>query len=406
VTIGKNRIYLRYFITKDNKPLSLNISCDLSLPSEDVKKLNDGSYGGMVQKQCNQIKAEYTNYVERLYRKNNEENYPTPEEITDYIQVTEKKVIMGIQVQQYLDDLPVADSTKKIYTYVLYKFKDYFESDIRNQTIIGVVDKKTLKSFIWYLKNREMFKKIEAEEEDFENMKNFSPLTLYNYEAIVLKFLNFLAEKFDVTPIKLSLHQPKYSNKYHLTEKDVDRLLKFKPQTDKEQELMDIIILNKNIGLRINEILSIQKDNCTILPDCIEVRFIESKKTKERTILVIKSEGIEVLKKHLQYPSLWMHYSNYNLFNRDLKKIAAEVFGEETTKVYKINTKKSDYIEVKKAEAISSHAFRRFAISRNIATYGIDVARSYSGHADYQVITRNYAEFLKTEDLKKLLLKK
>jgi len=405
VTIGKNRIYLRYFVTKANKPLALNISCDLTLPSADVRKLNEGTFGGAIQKLCNQLKAEYSGYIETLYRRNNEESYPTPDEIRDYLEVTQKKIIIGMQVQIYLDELKVANSTKKIYEYVLYKFKEYFESDIRNQTIVGIVHKRTPANFIWWLKNIEMFKKIEAQQEDFESIKNFSPLTLYNYQAIVLKFLNFLADKFDVPPIVLSLHQPKYSSKYHLSTEDLERLLKYKPQTIKEKQVQDIIAFNKGIGLRINEILGIQKDNITILPDCIEVRFIESKKSKERTIIVVDKDSIEVLKNHLQQENLW-YTQNYNCFNRDLKMLAKEVFKNETTKVYKIDTKKSDYVEVLKADAISSHALRRYAISRNIANYGIDVARSYSGHTDYQMITRHYAEFMKTEDLKKKLLKK
>jgi integrase len=405
VTIGKNRIYLRYFVTQDKKPLALNISCDLSLPSADVKKLNDNSYGGAIQKLCNQLKAEYINYIEHLYRKNNEESYPTPDEIRNYLDVTQKQIIMGVQVQIYLDNLKVADSTKKIYEYVLYKFKEYFESDIKNQTIVGIVHKKTPSNFIWWLKNRELFKKIEAQQENFEDIKNFSPLTLYNYEAIVLKFINYLADSYDITPITLSLHQPKYSNKWHIIENDVNRLLKYKPKTDRENEILDIIKLNIGIGLRINEILNIQKENCTVLKDCIEVRFAETKKNKERTIIVVQPVAIEVLKRHLSNKTLWT-YQNYNIFNRDLKKIAKEVFKEETTKIYKIDTKNSGYVEVLKWQAISSHCFRRYAISRNIVNYGIDVARSYSGHTDYQMITRHYAEFMNKEDLKKKLLKK
>ena len=81
------------------------------------------------------------------------------------------------------------------------------------------------------------------------------------------------------------------------------------------------------------------------------------------------------------------------------------MFKDATVKIYKITTAYTKYLDVKKCDAISSHAFRRFAIERNISKYGIDVARSFSGHSDYQVITKHYAQFMNKEDLKEKLLK-
>jgi integrase len=200
------------------------------------------------------------------------------------------------------------------------------------------------------------------------------------------------------------MKQPKYSSKYHLTEDDMQKLLLYQPKNQTEAEVMDILTLNKDIGLRISEILNIQKENITVLPDCAEIRFIESKKSKERTIIVVEPSGIDVIIKHLEFDKLWK-IKTYDKFDYAIKKIAKKVFGEETIKIYKIDTANSDYVEVKKCDAISSHAIRRFAIEHNIVRYGIDVARSYSGHSDYQVITRHYAEFINKKDLKELLLK-
>ena len=60
---------------------------------------------------------------------------------------------------------------------------------------------------------------------------------------------------------------------------------------------------------------------------------------------------------------------------------------------------------VNKWKAITSHAFRRYAIERNIVDYGIDVARSLSGHADTAIMFKHYAGFMDGKDLKKKLLK-
>ena len=104
-------------------------------------------------------------------------------------------------------------------------------------------------------------------------------------------------------------------------------------------------------------------------------------------------------------PELWK-VKNHVGFYYILKRIAKAVFGKGTIKIHKVDTEINDYVEVLKCKAISSHAFRRFAIEKNIATFGIYVARSYSGHSDYQIMVRHYADFMKKEDLKKLLLKK
>ena len=148
------------------------------------------------------------------------------------------------------------------------------------------------------------------------------------------------------------------------------------------------ILLISLIGLRINEVLNIQRENITVLPDSIEIRFIEGKRSRERTIVVVDKEAMELIKKRLSNNvNLW-HFTTYDNFNLLLKKIAKRVFKEETVKLYKINSAKDGYVDVKKCDAISSHAIRRYAIQRNIVKYGIDAARALSGHSDYQTITR------------------
>lgn len=405
VSLGKfNRIYLRYFVTKQGKPLTMNISCDLSLTNKELKLLNSGEFGGMVQKSCNQIKAKYTQIVEMLNHQN--DDYPTPEQIKHYYNVTEKQVQLSYLINKYLMHLHVKPSTRKNYGYCLGQFQKHYESNLKTfPSLQTMVTKNTLNNFEGMLIARKYIDQQTYETDEDNPTIKFAPVSMYNYKGIVLKFLNYVAELYDLKPIEMVLHQPQHSQKWHIGIEDIERLLKYIPIDKFEADIIDIIRFNKDIGLRMSEVLQIQKENIKILSDCIEIRFIESKKNRERTIIVINSEGIEVIKKHLLYDKLW-HIKNYQMFDYYIKKIAVEVFKEETTKIYKIDTDKADYVLIKKSLAISSHAFRRFAISQNIVNFGIDVARSYSGHSDYQMIVRHYTGFLQKEDLKKLLLKK
>ena len=231
--------------------------------------------------------------------------------------------------------------------------------------------------------------------------KRVSPISVHNYKHVVKKFLNFCAGYYNLPEIEYTLHIPEQSSKWHITSEDVDRLLKHKPTSIPQQHVLDIIKLNKHIGMRITDILNIHKENISFDNDCAYIRFIEHKRKKERTVVVIDKDAIDVLKHYNGWQLV-----NYTRFNDVLKAIAKQVFKEETVNIYKINNVDNDYKVVKKSDAISSHAFRRFAIQQNLIHYGIDVARSLSGHTNYQTITRHYAEFINKEDLKKKLLKK
>jgi integrase len=402
---ASKQIYLRYFITDQGKSKTLNINCNLALTSDQLALLNNGTLGGMIQKSCNQLKEKYQNIINVLYSRN-DDSYPLPNQIEEHFNVTEKSVEIDYLINKYLLTLNCKAVTKRTYGYVLGQFKQCFDFTLHNQSIKQIISKNTINNFEGWLINMKYINQQDYENnlEDVETIK-YSPISLHNDKHIVLKFLNYVAELYDIKPINMVMKQPHHSAKYHLSEEDMQKLLQYKPKNVYEADVIDILKLNKNIGLRISEILNIQKDNINILVDCIEIRFIESKKSKERTIIVIAPEGIEVIKKHILLEKLWI-FKTYNLFDNVLKRIAKNVFGEETVKVYKINTAKSDYVDVFKSDAISSHAIRRYAIEHNIVQFGIDVARSYSGHTDYQVITRHYARFMDKKDLKEKLLKK
>lgn len=172
--------------------------------------------------------------------------------------------------------------------------------------------------------------------------------------------------------------------------------------------MLDIIRINQYIGLRISEILGLLKDNVVSQSDgTVEIKFNEFKKKKERTIIIVNQDAINIINEHLHADKSEKLFgiNNYHTFTQALKKIAKDVFKEETIKLYTVNTSINDYQTVKKCDAISSHAFRRFAIQQNIVKYGIDVARTFSGHTDYQTITKHYADYINKKDLKGKLLK-
>jgi integrase len=248
-------------------------------------------------------------------------------------------------------------------------------------------------------------------QQDYDNIEDkptvkYAPITLHNNQGILLKFLNFCADLYDVKPIEMTLKTPQYGSKYFLSAIDIQKILEYQPENQIEADVLDICIFNKDVGLRISEVLGIQKENIICNSDCIEIRFLETKKNKntERSIIIVEPEGINVIKKHMLNAELWC-FRKYSTFDKHIKLIAAKVFKDETIKVFKVDTENSEYQTIKKSKLISSHAIRRLAIETNIVRYGIDVARSFSGHRDFQMITRHYSRFMQAQDLKNKLLK-
>jgi len=123
---------------------------------------------------------------------------------------------------------------------------------------------------------------------------------------------------------------------------------------------------------------------------------------------VVDPEAIKIIRKYVDRSPgkyLWS-FQHHNWFNVVLRDIAKDVFKEETVKVYKNRLTGMEYVDVLKSNAISSHAFRRFAIERNIAKFGADAARTLSGHANTAIIYKHYAGYLTENDLKNKLMGK
>jgi integrase len=191
----------------------------------------------------------------------------------------------------------------------------------------------------------------------------------------------------------------------------VQRILDFKPQSLPQKEVLDIIRINKYVGLRISEILTIDKRNVRINGVC-EIDFKEHKKDRPRTVVIVDKPAVKIIVDHIKHyyntknPNLLFHFNDRSPFNKMLQVICKEVFKEEKVLVYKQTEYLNDYTEYLKYKAISSHAFRRYAIERNVNEYGIETARTLSGHSDYATIIKHYSDFLNANDLKKKLLKK
>lgn len=398
VALGKDKkTYLRYYCTVNGKGESYNMPCDIFLSTDQLEELNEGTLGGMIQKKLYNLRDEKQQAIRKFAVANN--TYPTAEQFRTYDKSVFSKFNIDYHINQYMkyitDVKQVKPSTKRVYSYALKKFKDYYVGNLLNYSIEEILNKNTIITYGVVLKDRAKLLS-----------KNVTTTHIHNYQAIVIRFLNYVAEQLNLPKIEFFLELPEYSQKWHINESDVIRLLEYEPQTKTEPIIQDIIRINSLIGLRIGEILTIEKDNITIADDCIYIRFAEHKNDKERTVVVVDADAINIIKKYVNESGnnyLWS-FHHHNWFNVVLRDIAKKVFKEEIVKIYKNQLTGMGYVKVLKYKAISSHSFRRFAIERNIVKYGIDVARQFSGHSDTAIIFKHYAGWMKGEDLKNKLL--
>ena len=396
VALGKDKkTYLRYYCTVNGKGESYNIPCDVVLSPEQLKELNEGTLGGMIQKQLYELRDEKRQAIRKFNVANN--TYPNAEQLRIYDKSVFSTFNIDYHINQYMKQLEIKPSSKRVYGYALKRFKDYYKKNLLSSTIEEILNKNTVVKYGFIFKEFAKFKD-----------KNITTTHIHNYQAIVIRFLNYVAEQMNLPKIEFFLQLPAYSSKWHIDETDVKRILDYEPQTKTELIVQDIIRINSLIGLRIGEILTIEKGNVRIADDSVYIRFAEHKKDKERTVVIVDQEARSIIKKYLNGSEdkyIWS-FQHHNWFNVVLRNIAKDVFKEETVKIYKNRLTGMEYVNVLKSNAISSHAFRRFAIERNIVKYGIDVARTFSGHKDTAIMYKHYADFMNSEDLKSKLLKK
>jgi len=397
VALGKDKkTYLRYYCTVNGKGESYNIPCDINLPPDQLAALNDGTLDNLVQKQLFNLRDEKRQAIRKFSVANN--TYPTAEQLKIYDKSVFSTFNIEFYINQYMKQLTnVKPASKRVYSYALKRFKDYYIKNLLSHSIEEIVNKETITKYGFILKEHAKLYK-----------KNITSTHIHNYQVIAIRFLNYVAGSLNLQKIEFFLKLPAYSSKWHIDEKDVQRLLKYKPKTKTEPIVQDIIRINSLIGLRIGELLTIEKSNIKIDADAVFIRFAEHKKDKERTVVIVDTQATGIIKKYVNRGDgnyLWS-FQKHNWFNVVLRNIAKEVFKKETTKVYKNRLTGMEYVELLKSNAISSHSFRRFAIERNIVKYGIDVARTFSGHSDTAIMHKHYAGWMNENDLKNKLLGK
>jgi integrase len=415
LNVGKDKkVALRYFCTCDGIGKTADFSCNIILSREDVVKLNQENLDGLVQKECYKIKQRIINSIDYLSHKNNL-NYPTPDELKHFVNVTSEGITLDYCIREYLKTLRNRkDSTKNTYGYALQHFKRYVENNLKGYRLQDLINRNVVNGFgdyyVDYIKN--------------VKEKDCSKISTFNYQNIAFMFLNYVAEILTANRIEEYLKRPEQGAKYNITESDVEQIINYNAKSLPQKEVQAIIKINIGIGLRIGEIMTIHKDNVNIfdnveVADAVEtikkvctIRLAGHKKTKERTVVNVDPEAINIIQDHLvnnynkKFNHYLFHFNNRSTFNQALKKMCEKVFKEETVLVYKNTESINDYQKYFKHQVISSHAFRRFAMQRNTYNFGIEVARTQSGHSDYRTITKHYSNWLNADDLENILLKK
>lgn len=398
-----NKIYLRYFATiEKGQGKTYDKPIDTKLSKDDLLLLNSNNLGGMVQKECNRVKEQMVNDIEMFNAKTN--TYPTPDQLRTYNNAIYSVFDIDYNINQFYKSLTIKPSSKITYGYTLRQFRKYFVMNLLKYTVGEMISQTVIQDFgKWLVTRRKAIDSIIK--------KDISKISVYNQQMILFKFLNFVAKEFNLSKIDDFLSRPQSGHKYHISEEDVQRILDFKPQSLPQKEVLDIIRINRYVGLRIGEILTIDKRNVKINGEC-EIEFKEHKKERTRTVVIVDKPAVKIIKDHMvnsyntKNPNLLFHFNDRSPFNKMLGVICKEVFKEEKVMIFKQTEYFNDYKEYFKWQAISSHAFRRFAIERNVAEFGIEIARTLSGHSDYATIIKHYSDFLNANDLKKKLLKK
>ena len=216
-----------------------------------------------------------------------------------------------------------------------------------------------------------------------------------------------------MNPLEYTIELPRKSEKLHLTTDHIETLLKYdiKKETNKKRidyfkNIQELIKINRVIGLRINELLYIERDDIIFKGDYVSMKVTEEKTGETRTVVVKDSQAIQSIKLFYnngrEQPFNVMDYTRFNYHLKSLAKQAelteAIILKKSVGREIKPVTKALDRI-------ISSHAIRRYAIQNNLVNYGIVLTRQLSGHKDYQMIEKHYSRNLKEQEMLELLNK-
>ncbi|MGI5914150.1 MAG: hypothetical protein ACOX5K_05445 [Bacteroidales bacterium] len=417
IQLGKDKkTYLRYYCA--GKTCNINCKLNVTLSTDELKKLNAGSLGGIVQEQLNELKSKI--YTAIFFYKSKNKKPPNPNELKKIYNNLVTDFNIGYWKQHYFKRANIKESTKKQYTFTINKFERFIKNELDKYSVDDLLSEKTVELFLFHIEDEGKYKN-----------KPVSESYLKNQELYLLQFLNHVCGELNKEKLKYNTRKITVSDKYNLTETDITRLLNYKTNNPKIIEVQDIININKKIGLRITEILNIYIENITLktyryditnIPindiidkrgfenaanfDYCEIKFLETKKSKSRTIILAGTEQINIINKRIKNKKTGKLFTfKYDSFKGYLRKLCKEVFKEETIQLFIAKKGKQDIKTVLKSDVITSHALRRYAIQKNIAKYGVEVARQFSGHTNTAIIYRHYANFLEPKDVLSIMLR-
>ena len=375
---GSNfRVYLRYYVTLNGKPVSVNLNTKYTLNKEQVKMLNANEFSGAIQHDLNKVKSNVIQIIEGLNIQYN--SYPTPSQLKEYMSDAQDMLPMEKYVSDFLKELVTKKSSKYIYSLRIKQFKRYYDLNLTKTPLQTIVNKTTIEKYGDWLKKQYMVR---------DEKKPLGKAYIHDLKSAAIRLLNYIAEKHKIQVIPFYLKAPKYSDQYTPTENEFQKLITVKCEGN-IRLIQDLIYINSFIGIRIEELLSLMSDNITFNGDHAEIHFTDFKHSTGRDVILMDEKAIALLKHHINMAGEKIYDISASTFNRNLKKLATLALSKKRVTLYSVDIDDNQTHLIEKV--ITSHCIRRYAIIHNIAKYGIDVAKTFSGHSNYHTVEKHYA---------------
>lgn len=372
------KVYLRYYVTLDGKGVTANLDTDYKLTKQQVKLLNKNELGGAIQIDMDKMKFQLKQIIEFFNVQYN--TYPTPDQLKEQLDSMQNALPMERYIRDYLKGLETKKSTKVLYAGRLKQWKKYYDSNLIKTPIQSLINKVTIERYGEYLR---------AQHQVRSEKKQLGDAYIHDLQSEAIRLLNMIAENLKMKPIPFFLKTPKTSEKYTPSEEEFNLLVSI--ECDENVRLVQqLVYINSFIGLRIDELLNIRKTNVAFKDDYCTIHFIDYKNSKARDVILMDVKAIKMMKRFvLEAQEDKLFLISPEIYNRNLKKIAKLAFDNKA--VYLYSTSKEDLVKHKIKDVITSHCIRRYAIIRNIGLYGIDIARTFSGHTNYETVVKHYA---------------
>ncbi len=396
------KTYFRYSCTVNGKQVFWHYGTEFLLSKEQVEMVNTNQYGGSIQQDLDKIKSNLFQTIDGLYEIYS--NYPTPQQLDEVFEHARFYKPMEWYINEYLKQLTVKPLSKMVYVRNLNAFKAYYDNHLTKYTLQQIISEKTVKDFGKWLVGHKRAKAEAREKRLIESKKLKKPVrktygnvAVHLNQVTTITFLNWIAKQKKLPMLEKVLKPLKDNQQYSISKVDFQRLLNYKTNNEQFKVVQDMLYINSFIGLRIGELINIHKDSITIFPKYVEIQFTEWKKTKTRSVVVVDRKAIELIQYHMKITDNKLFNINKDMFNTRLHNMAEEVFNDEV--IYLHSAEYNKDIEYRKADKVASHCMRRYAIQRNIALYGVDVSKTFSGHKSYQTIKKYADDFLEKEDV-------